>query len=410
MFLETLLPPVRRSEPDHASPSARSPRAFRPSARSATPACSRRRSCPRRSCSTIPSASAPSSSRARTRCSPTRTAQRWREAREQLDLLVVIDPAMTETARARRLRPADAGRLREVGDRDLPASAIPRSTCRCGRRSCRRRRRRCPSRRSTCASPRRWASSVPCRASCTRWRSMRSSPTGAVAFLMAAQQAASRRRDAMLIFWAYRALGPHLPAPSLAAIWLLAQPERALPRRERAAHARPRLGGQDAVRDRRPSSSAASSRIPKASRSRASAPRPISRTTWRSPTARPPRARADAGGDAPRDRHAAGRGSRLPVRAGRRTAHALDRQHDPARPALAEGHAARTARSTSRPPTPPALGIKRRRRGASSPRAAAPDAAGAARREAHGRPRLDAERLRHGFPARRDGAARTRTS
>jgi anaerobic selenocysteine-containing dehydrogenase len=45
-------------------------------------------------------------------------------------------------------------------------------------------------------------------------------PDGAAAYMVAGQQAASGD-ETRLIFWSYRALGPHLPAPSLAAIWLL---------------------------------------------------------------------------------------------------------------------------------------------------------------------------------------------
>jgi anaerobic selenocysteine-containing dehydrogenase len=43
-------------------------------------------------------------------------------------------------------------------------------------------------------------------------------PEGAMAFLGRAQ-AASGGSSAALLFWGYRALGPHLPAPSLVAVW-----------------------------------------------------------------------------------------------------------------------------------------------------------------------------------------------
>src|SRR5262249_24913157 len=45
-------------------------------------------------------------------------------------------------------------------------------------------------------------------------------PDGAAAYMLAGQQPASGD-GTRLIFWSYRALGPHLPAPSLSAIWLL---------------------------------------------------------------------------------------------------------------------------------------------------------------------------------------------
>jgi len=47
-------------------------------------------------------------------------------------------------------------------------------------------------------------------------------PDGAMQFLMTAQQLAQAAGggEHHMLFWAYRALGPHLPAPSLAAVWL----------------------------------------------------------------------------------------------------------------------------------------------------------------------------------------------
>ena len=122
--------------------------------------------------------------------------QRWREAREQLDLLVVIDPAMTETARARGLRAADARRLREVGVRHLPEALPGDLHAGAAAASCRRRPRRCRSRRSTCASPRRWTSSARCRPSCTSWPRTRSSRTARRRSSMARTAARLRRRDA----------------------------------------------------------------------------------------------------------------------------------------------------------------------------------------------------------------------
>src|SRR6185503_3430245 len=46
-------------------------------------------------------------------------------------------------------------------------------------------------------------------------------PEGAMAYLMAAQSAGASENK--LIFWSYRALGPHLAAPAVAAVWLISQ-------------------------------------------------------------------------------------------------------------------------------------------------------------------------------------------
>jgi anaerobic selenocysteine-containing dehydrogenase len=46
-------------------------------------------------------------------------------------------------------------------------------------------------------------------------------PEGAMAYLMAAQAAGGGENQ--LIFWTYRALGPHLASPALGAMWLIAQ-------------------------------------------------------------------------------------------------------------------------------------------------------------------------------------------
>ena len=72
---------------------------------------------------------------------------RMREALAALDLLVVIDVAMTETARLRRLRPAGAVAVREVGG-ELLQPRVPATTrSSCARRSSTRRRR------ARCAEP-----------------------------------------------------------------------------------------------------------------------------------------------------------------------------------------------------------------------------------------------------------------
>src|SRR5262249_9178607 len=45
-------------------------------------------------------------------------------------------------------------------------------------------------------------------------------PDGAAAYMLAGQQLASGGQTRIIV-WSYKALGPHLPAPSLSAIWLL---------------------------------------------------------------------------------------------------------------------------------------------------------------------------------------------
>ena len=89
------------------------------------------------------------SSRARTRCTRCPTAPRMREALAALDCVVVIDVALTETARCARLRAARGLAVREVGGRVLharvPGERIPAPR----RRSSSRCRARCPRPRST---------------------------------------------------------------------------------------------------------------------------------------------------------------------------------------------------------------------------------------------------------------------
>ena len=114
-------------------------------------------------------------------------------------------------------------------------------------------------------------------------------------------------------------------------------PERHAPPRERAAHARREWEGKARSRSAR-RSSAASSPIPKASRSRASDPRPQPRgplgfADGKIRLAPEPMIAeiAPRGGDGARGR------SRVSARARRRPAHALDGEHDPARSRVAEG-------------------------------------------------------------------------
>jgi anaerobic selenocysteine-containing dehydrogenase len=144
---------------------------------------------------------------------------RWREARERLDLLVVIDPAMTETARlADYVLPTPVGyekweiamfpkRYPEV-DVQLrppvvpgPPEALPE-----------------PEIYVRLAEAMGLFGPPPARLEELAARALE--PEGAAEFVMAAQELAGGNANRVL-YWAYRTLGRHLPAPSLVAVWLL---------------------------------------------------------------------------------------------------------------------------------------------------------------------------------------------
>jgi anaerobic selenocysteine-containing dehydrogenase len=146
-------------------------------------------------------------------------SQRWREAREQLELLVVIDPAMTETAElADYVLPTPCGyekweftifpkRYPEIHTQVRPPLVPPPA--------------------ETLPEPEiyvRLAEAMdlfgPVPTELHELAAKALEPDGAAAYMLAAQQAASGD-ETRLIFWSYRALAPYLPAPSLAAIWLL---------------------------------------------------------------------------------------------------------------------------------------------------------------------------------------------
>jgi anaerobic selenocysteine-containing dehydrogenase len=146
-------------------------------------------------------------------------SQRWREAREHLDLLVVIDPAMTETAElADYVLPTPCGyekweftifpkRYPEIHTQvrppivPPPAEALPE-----------------PEIYVRLAEAMDLFGPVPRELHELAAHALE--PDGAAAYMLAAQQAASGD-ETRLIYWSYRALGPYLPAPSLAGIWLL---------------------------------------------------------------------------------------------------------------------------------------------------------------------------------------------
>jgi anaerobic selenocysteine-containing dehydrogenase len=147
-------------------------------------------------------------------------AARWREARERLDLLVVIDPAMTETARI-----ADYVLPTPVGYEKWETAAFPRGVPEVFMQV-----------RPPVVAPPPDALPEPeiyvrlCEAmglygappaELAALGANAQTPEGAMAFLGTAQAAATGGEHEMLT-WAYRALGPHLPSPALAGVFFIA--------------------------------------------------------------------------------------------------------------------------------------------------------------------------------------------
>jgi anaerobic selenocysteine-containing dehydrogenase len=146
-------------------------------------------------------------------------AARWREARERLDLLVVIDPAMTETARL-----ADYVLPVPTGYEKWETAVFPRGAPEVFVQV---RPPVVPMRIQALSEPEiyvRLAEAMnlfgPPPAELFELAKQAHTPEGAMAYFAAAQSAATRG-DNQVIFWTYRALGPYLPSPALAALWLL---------------------------------------------------------------------------------------------------------------------------------------------------------------------------------------------
>ncbi len=153
----------------------------------------------------------------------------WREARAQLDLLVVIDPAMTETAQvADYVLPTPTGYEKwEVAGFPRahpevfvqlrpplvpgPEEALPE-----------------PEIYVRLAEAMRLVPEPPAELFALAEGALE--PEGAAAFLARAQ-AEARGSSASLLFWGYRTLGPRLPSPALTAIWAQCH-ENAFLRRE----------------------------------------------------------------------------------------------------------------------------------------------------------------------------------
>ena len=148
-------------------------------------------------------------------------APKWREAREKLDLLVVIDPAMTETARL-----ADYVLPVPTGYEKWETASFPRGAPEVFVQV---RPPVVPLRIAALTEPEiyvRLAEAIDLFGTpppeLFELARHADTPEGAMAYLMAGQAAATRGEQ-QLIYWTYRTMGPHLPSPALAAMWLLMQ-------------------------------------------------------------------------------------------------------------------------------------------------------------------------------------------
>ena len=146
-------------------------------------------------------------------------ASRWREARERLDLLVVIDPAMTETARL-----ADYVLPVPTGYEKWEMATFPRGAPEVFVQV---RPPVVPMRIEALTEPEiyvRLAEAIDLFGApppeLFELATRAHTAEGAMAYFAAAQAVATQGEN-QLIYWTYRTLGPHLPSPALAAIWLL---------------------------------------------------------------------------------------------------------------------------------------------------------------------------------------------
>jgi anaerobic selenocysteine-containing dehydrogenase len=143
--------------------------------------------------------------------------QRWLEARERLDLLVVIDPAMTETAQI-----ADYVLPTPVGYEKWEIAGFPKGYPEIYTQL---RPPVVPGPPEALPEPEiyvRLAEAMalvpPPPPELVELGAGALDVDGAAAYLGAAMQAAAGSQAKML-FWGYRTLGPHLPAPALTAVW-----------------------------------------------------------------------------------------------------------------------------------------------------------------------------------------------
>jgi anaerobic selenocysteine-containing dehydrogenase len=146
-------------------------------------------------------------------------AARWREAFAKLDLVVVIDPAMTETARL-----ADWVLPTPVGYENWEMAIFPKGWPEVPVQV---RRPVVPGPPEALPEPEIYARLVealglygePPEALFELGRSAASDPLAAMQWLATAREKATASGENAMIFWAYRTVGPHLPAPSLAGVW-----------------------------------------------------------------------------------------------------------------------------------------------------------------------------------------------
>jgi anaerobic selenocysteine-containing dehydrogenase len=147
-------------------------------------------------------------------------ANAWREARKRLDLMVVIDPAMTDTARL-----ADYVLPTPVGYEKWEIALFPK---RYPEIHTQLRPPVVPGPSEALPEPEiyvRLAEAMdlfgPPPAQLEELAAHALEPEGAMTFLGTAQQLAQEAGggENHMLFWAYRTLGKHLPAPSLVGIW-----------------------------------------------------------------------------------------------------------------------------------------------------------------------------------------------
>ena len=322
----------RRRRP--AAAAGRRARARSP-ARGSSPASCPPTSSPRRSSPTTPTATGPCSSRAATRPTRSPTASGCARRCSSLELLVVIDVAMTETARLAHYVLPGAVAVREVGgdvlQLRLPAQRLPPPPP--AARAAAGHARRAGDPRPAVRGARRVRRGRP-RAAAGRGRGEPGRVRRRV-LRGAGGQARARPLRAVLL---YRTLGPTLPdgAAAAAVLWgaahRCAQENPASVARGRL-HRRGARGRRAAVR-RHPRQPVRRRVLGRRARGR---PGPAAHRRRQGPPRHPGAARR-----ARRARHRAGarRVGRLPVRAVGRRAALVHRQHDLPRPVVAEARRA----------------------------------------------------------------------
>jgi anaerobic selenocysteine-containing dehydrogenase len=146
-------------------------------------------------------------------------APRWREAFERLDLVVVIEPAMTETARL-----ADYVLPTPVGYEKWEMALFPKGWPEVHVQI---RPPVVPPPAEALPEPEIYARLIealgvypePAPELYALAENAATDPAAAMGWLATARGKAAESGENAMIYWAYRTVGPHLPAPSLAGIW-----------------------------------------------------------------------------------------------------------------------------------------------------------------------------------------------